>query len=196
MHMVRHQAPRDHADARPLAALLHQIDVADIIGLLEERLLPPVATLCDVVGDSGNDNAGGARHADVHGTEYRPNQEQNVSRLIGGVPNCDVGVMLGQFAMVDGKVAGMPLPVPAAVALWASVSPAVDARLSKDLAAPIRLRPDEWRSGETLWLIDVIGDQHTIPHLMQQLQAGPFKGRQAKMRMVGRDGKVVVTGLG
>jgi hemolysin-activating ACP:hemolysin acyltransferase len=105
-------------------------------------------------------------------------------------------LMLGQYAMVDGKFAGVALPVPAAVALWASVSAEVDQRLSASLTAPIRLRPDEWRSGETLWLIDVIGDQHAIPHLMQQLQAGPFKGRAARMRMVGRDGKVVVAGLG
>lgn len=60
------------------------------------------------------------------------------------------------------------------------------------LMTAIRLRPDEWRSGEHLWLINAVGDQPAIPHLMQQLQAGPFKGRQAKMRMVGADGKLVV----
>lgn len=50
-------------------------------------------------------------------------------------------LMLGQFAMVDGKIEGVPLPVPAAVALWATVSPAVDERLSKDLTAPSACAP-------------------------------------------------------
>ena len=43
--------------------------------------------------------------------------------------------MLGQFAVLEGKQPGMPLPVPVAVALWAQVSPEVDQRLSTNLAA-------------------------------------------------------------
>lgn len=96
-------------------------------------------------------------------------------------------LMLGQFAMLDGNIAGMPLPVPVAVALWANVSPAVDERLSNELTSPIRLRSDEWRSGEILWLIDAIGTPNAVPQLMQQLQAGPFKGKTAKMRAAGRE---------
>jgi hypothetical protein len=34
----------------------------------------------------------------------------------------------------------------------------VDKRLSENLTAPIRLRPDEWKSGDILWLVDAIGD--------------------------------------
>ena len=45
------------------------------------------------------------------------------------------------------------------MALWANLSPEVDARLTQNLAAPIKLRPDEWRSGPILWLVDIIGDQ-------------------------------------
>ena len=91
-------------------------------------------------------------------------------------------LLLGQFAILDGKIDGAPLPVPVAVALWANVSAEVDQRLSTDLAAPMRLRPDEWRSGQILWLVDAVGDPNAIPHLMKQLQAGVFKERQLKMR--------------
>ena len=101
-------------------------------------------------------------------------------------------LMLGQFAMIDGKIEGLPLPVPAAVALWANVSAAVDERLSNNLTSPIRLRPDEWRSGEILWLVDVIGDPNASTLLVQQLQAGPFKAREAKRRKMGREGRVIV----
>lgn len=50
-----------------------------------------------------------------------------------------------------GEVAGM--------AIWASVSDAVDAKLREQIKAgvwPVRLKAGEWNSGETHWLIDVI----------------------------------------
>jgi hypothetical protein len=58
---------------------------------------------------------------------------------------------------------------------------------------PLKLRPDEWRSGDILWLIDVIGDAKAMPSLLAQLAAsGAFQGRPAKMRTMGKDGRVVV----
>lgn len=45
------------------------------------------------------------------------------------------------------------------VALWASVSDAVDAKIVEQIEAgvfPVRLAPDEWASGEQIWILDVI----------------------------------------
>jgi hypothetical protein len=53
--------------------------------------------------------------------------------------------------------AAVGIVVPVGVALWASVSTDVDQRLS-DLSAPWRLQPDEWCSGDTLWLVELVGD--------------------------------------
>jgi cytolysin-activating lysine-acyltransferase len=52
----------------------------------------------------------------------------------------------------------------AGIAFWATVSDAVDAKireqikanLEQELAFPIRLKPDEWASGEHVWLLDVV----------------------------------------
>lgn len=47
----------------------------------------------------------------------------------------------------------------AGIAIWASVSEAVDARIREQIAAgvfPIRLRPEDWKSGPINWLFDVI----------------------------------------
>ena len=104
-------------------------------------------------------------------------------------------LLLGQFAILDGKIDGAPLPVPVAVALWANVSAEVDQRLSTDLAAPMRLRPDEWRSGETVWLIEVIGDPKAVPHLMAQLREKVMAGKQIKMRVIGVDGLATLANL-
>ncbi|MGL3609098.1 toxin-activating lysine-acyltransferase [Rhizobium sp. G187] len=48
---------------------------------------------------------------------------------------------------------------PPAIAIWATVSPEVDAKISEQTAAgvfPVRLKPADWRSGEIAWLLDVI----------------------------------------
>lgn len=51
----------------------------------------------------------------------------------------------------DGGLAG--------IAIWASVSDEVDARIREQIKAkvfPVRLKADEWTSGGTHWLLDVI----------------------------------------
>ena len=45
------------------------------------------------------------------------------------------------------------------IALWATVSDAVDAAITEQVKAgvfPVRLGPDDWASGETVWLLDVV----------------------------------------
>ena len=68
----------------------------------------------------------------------------------------------GMFALAEMKAQANGPSFPAAAVLWASVSPEVDARLSANLSAPIRLRPDEWRSGELLWIVAVAGDPKSL----------------------------------
>ena len=57
---------------------------------------------------------------------------------------------------------GAARPEEAAVtgfALWATVSDAVDARITEQIRAgvfPIRLAAEDWTSGETVWLLDLI----------------------------------------
>lgn len=97
---------------------------------------------------------------------------------------------LGQCAILKADTPG--LHVAAAIALWASVSPEVDLRLSQNLAGPIKLRPDEWRSGETLWLIDVVGSPSAATQLLSRLQSNAFKDRQVKVRRRNASGQVEI----
>ena len=84
--------------------------------------------------------------------------------------------------------------VPVAVALWASVSPEIDKRLSENLDQPLMLRPNEWATGDILWLIAVAGDRRSVPAFLKELKT-EFKGRPVKLRANGPDGKVVVETL-
>jgi hemolysin-activating ACP:hemolysin acyltransferase len=98
-------------------------------------------------------------------------------------------VLSGQFRIAQAQQAAAVAPV--GVVLWASVSADVDRRLS-DLSAPARLRPDEWRSGDVPWLMELVCDTRAQQALLKELGDGVFKGRSVKMRMRGADGKVQV----
>jgi hemolysin-activating ACP:hemolysin acyltransferase len=74
---------------------------------------------------------------------------------------------------------------PIAVATWAFVSEEVDARITSDLSRRIRLRPDEWKSGDIVWIVDLVGAPVGVANAVQWLKAGPFKERGA--RIVVRD---------
>ncbi|CAN7688578.1 toxin-activating lysine-acyltransferase [Mesorhizobium sp. LjRoot246] len=57
------------------------------------------------------------------------------------------------------KEDGPQLEALAGIAIWASVSAEVDAKIREQIKAgifPVRLKPEEWTSGDINWLIDVI----------------------------------------
>ncbi|MEO9131458.1 MAG: toxin-activating lysine-acyltransferase [Sphingomonas sp.] len=66
------------------------------------------------------------------------------------------------YSRTEGKPEGDEQSV-AGIAIWASVSDAVDAKITEQVKAgvfPVRMANEDWVSGETLWLLDVIaGDR-------------------------------------
>jgi len=98
-------------------------------------------------------------------------------------------VLSGQCRVAQAQQSGIPVPV--GVALWASVSTAVDQRLS-DFSVPWRLQPDEWRSGDIPWLVELVADTRTQQALLKHLGETVFRGRGIKMRVRGADGKMQI----
>lgn len=70
---------------------------------------------------------------------------------------------------------------PVAAVLWASVSNEIDQRLSTNPGERIRLKPDEWKSGAHLWIVDVAGDPRAIAGALADLAAARFRERQVKL---------------
>ncbi len=71
---------------------------------------------------------------------------------------------------------------PVGVALWANLSPDAEAKLN---AGAGRMRPDEWKSGDRLWLVDLIApfatpDNKMVEAMMADLIQHPFKGKKFK----------------
>ena len=62
-------------------------------------------------------------------------------------------------AMPKPKGEGPPQGSLAGFAIWASVSDEVNAKIQEQIKAnvfPVRLKPEDWASGETVWILDVI----------------------------------------
>jgi hemolysin-activating ACP:hemolysin acyltransferase len=97
-------------------------------------------------------------------------------------------VMTGQayIAELQHKEHGARAPV--AAVLWASVSAETDQRLSASLTQKLRLRPDEWKSGEILWIIDAAGEPRAIAGALAELAQTQFKDKAVRLIMPGADG--------
>jgi hemolysin-activating ACP:hemolysin acyltransferase len=87
----------------------------------------------------------------------------------------------GQFYVAQAAHKDSGFRAPVAVATWAFVSEDVDRRLSADLTHRIRLRPDEWKSGDIAWIVVLVGAPAGARQALQWLKAGPFKERSAKL---------------
>ena len=93
-------------------------------------------------------------------------------------------ILTGQFSIMSarGKTDDR-LRAPIGLAIWASVSDEVDRKLEAQKRAglvPFRLAPADWKSGETLWLLDIIAIREVKQAFLAKLGEGPFKGRDAK----------------
>jgi cytolysin-activating lysine-acyltransferase len=81
------------------------------------------------------------------------------------------------------------------VALWASVSGEVDGRIREQIAAgtfPLRLKPEDWNSGDINWLLDVIApDQKTtasvIANFKQVVKEGGLRLHPLITKLVDED---------
>jgi cytolysin-activating lysine-acyltransferase len=111
-------------------------------------------------------------------------------------------VMSGQFRVAHAAPRTADKPpqqpagfVPVAVALWARVSPQIDKALSEGLDKPVWLRPNQWASGDILWLMAIAGDRRALPQFLKRLQEEEFKGQPVKMRARDANGKVTIQEL-
>jgi hemolysin-activating ACP:hemolysin acyltransferase len=101
-------------------------------------------------------------------------------------------LLAGQFRIGEVKLEKGDRTVPAAVVLWASVSPEVDKRLMETETVPVRLAPEEWKSGDILWVTHAVGEPRFLRQLLKKLTETTFKGRDVKVRGRGEDGKSAV----
>lgn len=96
---------------------------------------------------------------------------------------CMPPLMLEQYRIFNGPQA------PAAVVLWAFVSAETEARLE---AGAFRLRPDEWRNGDRLWLMEMVAPFGAQEEILADLSTNVFPGRTFKYHRTVGDAREVV----
>ena len=105
-------------------------------------------------------------------------------------------LILNQCRVALGGAQQQGLYLPVALAAWAKVSPAVDARLAANLDKPFLLQAAEWSSGDLVWLVTVAGEPTNLPDFLKQLYVREFMGKPVKMRVLGAGGKSEIKFLG
>jgi len=91
-------------------------------------------------------------------------------------------VMLQQFRLFYDK------DKPIGVAFWATVNAEVEERLA---AGTSRLRPQDWKSGDRLWVVEVIAPFGGAEEMVKDLKAKVFAGREMRFLAVGERGREI-----
>ena len=86
--------------------------------------------------------------------------------------------------------------MPVAVVLWASVSAEVDKKLMESEEASLKLKPEEWKSGDILWIMHAAGETRFVRQVVDELTKTTLKGRQVKVRAYDPAGKSKIHVLG
>ena len=89
-------------------------------------------------------------------------------------------LLLNQYMLAEANLpTGESIPV--GVVFFARVSAELDAALTKAPRYPVRLHPQEWRSGDKPWIIDVAGDPKIIASIIDTMAKTVFGGEPFKM---------------
>lgn len=99
-------------------------------------------------------------------------------------------VTTGQFALAEAQSKTNGMMAPVGLILWASVSAEVDQRLRANLASGITLKPEDWKSGDILWVVEAVGDPKILQAMLQRTSQNEWQGRPANLRIRDKDGVV------
>jgi cytolysin-activating lysine-acyltransferase len=101
-------------------------------------------------------------------------------------------VLTQQFFLTQAQSKTNGLTAPVGVVLWASVSPAIDQRLTATPDQAPRLAMAEWKTGDIVWIVEAVGEPQIVNAMIKQLGQSAWKGRPVRLRLAGQDGKVAV----
>ena len=77
---------------------------------------------------------------------------------------------------------------PVGVVLWANVSDEVAERLAEGTT---KLRPQDWKSGDKLWIVEVIAPFGGAEEMVKDLKEKVFPSRQVSFLAATKDGRQV-----
>jgi len=91
-------------------------------------------------------------------------------------------VLAGQYYVGEAQDQTTGARAPIACITWGRFSPEVEQRYGAPGPRQPRLHPDDWTSGDQLWLVDIIGPAEAVATGLKALSAGPFKNAKVRVR--------------
>lgn len=91
-------------------------------------------------------------------------------------------VLAGQYYVGEAQDQTTGARASIACITWGRFSLGVEQRYSAPGPRQPRLHPDDWTSGDQLWLVDIIGRPEAVAAGLKTLSAGPFKNAKVRMR--------------
>ena len=101
-------------------------------------------------------------------------------------------VATGQFTIAEAQIKANGITQPMGVILWARVSADIDKRLHQNIAQPLHLTPQEWASGDIIWLVEVAGEPRVLDAVMKRMRETVWAGKTVRVRGKDKDGKAAV----
>lgn len=83
---------------------------------------------------------------------------------------------------------------PVGLILWAYVSDEIDKKLENGIG---KLGLNDWNSGETLWIFDIVAPKGGATKMLDELKSTALKGKRIKYQSIDKDGnRKILTTLG
>ncbi len=99
---------------------------------------------------------------------------------------------VGQVSVATAQSQSNGVTAPVGALLWARVSPEVAGRLTAHVGEDIRLAPDEWKSGDIVWVVASVGDGRVLSEMLKQLSKREWAGKDVRIVVRPKDGKPTV----
>ena len=154
-------------DSAQLAELLKGIDKTHVGAAMSKMISASIGDICVVMSKS---------------PAYKFHTLADIEWLV--LP----AVLSGQYYVAELAHAEHGLRAPVACVTWARVSAEADQQFVSNPAQRIRLRPDQWKSGDHLWIVDSAGEPPVVANVLALLATSEFKGKVVKVAMADAQG--------
>lgn len=116
----------------------------------------------------------------------------------GGMPLRDLEALVmpplvnGQISVATAQRSGSGTTTPVGAVLWAAVSAEVAERLASQAGKSIPLAPEDWNSGDIVWVVATVGEGRVLSEMLKHLSKRDWNGKEVKIVVRPKGGDATV----
>lgn len=101
----------------------------------------------------------------------------------------------GQISVATTQTNGSGATTPVGAVLWAMVSAEVAKRLGSEAGKSIPLAPEDWKSGDMVWVVATAGEGRVLSEMLKQLAKREWGGKDVRIVVRPKGGEPTVATL-